>query len=155
VVRRTRPRHARQNWLAFRALTAVTIASAMAALVGSFTVALQQISPGAALADTTMSSTLVTDPNAVFSEPNVAKPAYLTPITDPTYNTTLTRIAGNAGTPLSFSNGGSGTWGQDARQHYNDDQAWNADGSLLMLQNSGSPDQLILDGNTYQPKYNK
>jgi hypothetical protein len=35
------------------------------------------------------------------------------------------------------------------------DQPWNSDGTLLLLQNSGSPDQVILDGNTYALKYTK
>lgn len=99
-------------------------------------------------------SNLVTDPNAVFPVPQVAKPGYLTSIIDPTFHTKITRIAGDANTGITFTNG-SGTWGADARQHYNDDQPWNADSSLLLLQNSGSPSQVILDGSTYQPKYTK
>src|SRR5207245_10227991 len=62
----------------------------------------------------------------------------------------VTRIALASRTPFTITAGGSGTWGSDARHHYSDDQPWNADGTLLMLQNSGSPSDLVLDANTYQ-----
>src|SRR2546422_3770248 len=67
------------------------------------------------------------------------------------FNLKVTRMVGDPGTTITFS-GGSGTWGSDARHHYSDDQPWNADGTLLMLQNSGSPSDLVLDGATYQVK---
>jgi hypothetical protein len=103
-------------------------------------------------------ATLITDPNAVFSVPNVVKPTYAVPFTDPTFTTTITRIAGEPGTTFNFSDGGTGIWGTDVRQHYQSDQPWNYDGSLLLLQNketNASPSQILLDGNTYQPKYEK
>ena len=105
--------------------------------------------------DSGFSANLITDPSAVFTIPQVPKPSYNQPITDPTFHTRVTRIAGDAGTSFTLSNGTSGTWGSDVRQHYNDDQAWNADGSLLLLQNSSSPSQVILDGESYQPRYGK
>jgi len=40
---------------------------------------------------------LVTDPGAVFSIPAVTRPAYLLHTTDPTFHTTVTRIADNTG----------------------------------------------------------
>lgn len=98
------------------------------------------------------SGSLITDPSAVFSVPTVGKPGYLSSITDPTFHTTITRIAGDANSSITFSGGGTGTWGADARQHYQSDQPWNSDGTMLLLQNTGSPSQVILDGNTYQPK---
>jgi hypothetical protein len=84
----------------------------------------------------------------------VAKPGYLRPFRDPTFGSTIERIVGDDGTPIVYPNGSRGTWGSDARQHYTDDQPWNADGSLLWLQNEagGSPTSLILDGRTYRPK---
>lgn len=113
--------------------------------------------PSHAQETTDFISNLITDPNAVFSVPNVSKPAYLTPFTDPTFHTTITRIGGDAGTSFTALNG-TGTWGTDVRQHYNDDQAWNADQSLIALENRGtgaSPNFVVLDGETYQPKYIK
>jgi hypothetical protein len=103
-------------------------------------------------------ATLITDPNAVFSVPNVMKPTYMVRLTDPTFRTTITRIAGEPGTTVNFSAGGTGIWGSDVREHYQSDQPWNYDGSLLMLQNEGTnafPSQILLDGNTYRPKYEK
>lgn len=97
---------------------------------------------------------LVTDPDQVFAIPDVPKPGYLEPLNDPTFHTRIVRIAGDPGTSFTALNG-SGVWGADVRQHYTDDQPWNADGSLLMLQNlqGGKPSAVILDGNTYRPKY--
>jgi hypothetical protein len=91
----------------------------------------------------------------IFAVPQVPKPPYLHPITDPTFGTTVTRIVGDEGTGIIFSAGGVGMWGSDARQHYMDDQPWNSDGTLLLLENRGSPNEVILDGNTYEPKYAK
>jgi len=96
-------------------------------------------------------SSPITDPWAVLTEPTLAKPASLAPMFPGPFNLKVTRIVGDPGTTITFS-GGSGTWGSDARHHYSDDQPWNADGTLLMLQNSGSPSDLVLDGATYQVK---
>src|SRR5206468_1340506 len=101
---------------------------------------------------------LVTDPNKVFSVPSVSKPAYLTPVTDPNFGTQVTRIAGDPGTTLTAANG-TGKWSYDARHWYSKDQPWNADGSLIAIENQtdggGTPDELFLDGSTYQVKYVK
>jgi len=101
--------------------------------------------------------TLVTDPNLVFSVPQVPKPFYLTPALDPTFGTTITRVANDPSQAMSWPGppSGSGTWGSDARQHYQKDQPWNSDNTLLVLQNTGSPSVVILDGSTYQVKYGK
>jgi chitodextrinase len=103
------------------------------------------------------SDPLVTDPNAVFTVPQVSKPLYPSPFKDPVFGTTVMRIAGDTGTPIEFSSGDAGTWGSDARQHYTDVQTWNSDGTLFALQNrnGGSPSLVILDGTTYQPKSGK
>jgi len=102
-------------------------------------------------------ASLITDPARVFAVPQTGKPSYLSPVTEPTFHTTLTRIAGDPGQPLSWAgpSSGTGTWGNDARHHYAKDQPWNSDGTLLVLQNDGAPDPLILDGDTYQVKYGK
>jgi hypothetical protein len=93
----------------------------------------------------------ITDPLAVLTEPTLAKPAALSPIFPSPFNLKVTRIVGDPGSSFTMSAGGSGSWGSDARHHYSDDQPWNADGTLLMLQNSGSPGDVLLDGATYAP----
>jgi hypothetical protein len=47
----------------------------------------------------------------------------------------------------------TGTWGPDARHQYVSYQPWNADGTLLVLQNNAKPWEVFLDGNTYLPKF--
>jgi hypothetical protein len=92
----------------------------------------------------------LTDPTQVFVVPPMPRPALLLPVTDPAFGTTITRIGGDTGQPVSPL---SGTWGADARHAYSKQQPWNADGSLLMIQNkgSGSPSRLLLDGTTFVP----
>jgi len=96
---------------------------------------------------------MVTDSAAIFTVPLTARPAYLVPVADPTFRVPVTRIAGNVGAALG--GGVSGSWGSDARHHYSKDQPWNSDGTLLVLQNSGSPSQVYLDGETYAVKFGK
>ncbi|MEO6461678.1 MAG: hypothetical protein ABIP29_01235, partial [Candidatus Eisenbacteria bacterium] len=76
---------------------------------------------------------------------------YLERTRDPTFGTTLVRIAGDTGAPTAPVRG---TWGADARHVYSKQQPWNADGTLLLLQNrdGGSPSRLLLDGRTYEPR---
>ncbi|GEM_PF-1659374 len=96
---------------------------------------------------------LITDSKIIFSVPSIIDLPYLTPVTDPVFGTKITRIANETGQPTTPVNG---VWGSDARHHYSKDQPWNSDGSLLVLQNKksgGTPKQLYLDGNTYQPKF--
>ncbi len=88
-------------------------------------------------------------PSRNYSEPSTPRPGYLAPMIDSTFGTRITRVAGDAGT--SIGGGVSGTWGADARHHYSKDQPWNADGSLLALQNNGGG-IVLLDGETYQPR---
>jgi hypothetical protein len=97
----------------------------------------------------------VTDPDAVIAVPRIARPRYLTPFTDPTFGTTLTRIADDPGSRLLPADGGTGVWGRDARHNYHTNQPWNADGTLLYLENKagGSPGQLYLDGSTYAVRF--
>jgi hypothetical protein len=92
----------------------------------------------------------ITDPGIILTVPVLARPAFLAPLSPTPFNLKVMRIVGDPGTTTPMTGGGSVTWGSDARHHYSDDQPWNADGTLLMLQNSGSPSDLVLDGNTYQ-----
>lgn len=96
---------------------------------------------------------MVTDSARIFSVPNTARPAYLVPVTDPTFGTKVTRIAGNSGTAIG--GGVSGTWSSDVRHHYSKDQPWNSDGTLLAIDNDGTPSLVILDGETYAPRYGR
>jgi hypothetical protein len=97
------------------------------------------------------------DPDAVCALPWVARPAYLVPFTDPTFGTTLTRIADDPGSRLVAADGSPGVWSRDARHNYHSNQPWNADGTLLYLENKaaggGSPGQLYLDGATYAVRF--
>lgn len=70
----------------------------------------------------------------LITAPTLARPAYLTTITEPTFGTRLTRVADD--TVLSRTN---------ARHHYSKDCPWNADSSLIKLQGGK-----LLNGNTYQ-----
>ena len=91
--------------------------------------------------------TMVTDSNTIFTIPAAPMPQYLVQSVDPTFGTRVIKVAGNTGSALG--GGVSGTWGSDARHHYSKDQPWNSNGTLLVLQNSASPSQVYLDGNTY------
>ncbi len=79
-------------------------------------------------------------------------PGYLEPWTDPATQVRIVRITGDAGTGFAVGRA-RGTWGTDARHHYSRDQPWNADGTLLAVENrgGGSPASLLLDGDTYEP----
>jgi hypothetical protein len=78
----------------------------------------------------------------VFASPNVPEPALLTPYTDPTFGTKIIRVsvpaaAGNVGNLMVPS--------------YSPNQAFNADGTLLLLY-SGNGFWHLLDGKTYAYK---
>ena len=94
---------------------------------------------------------LVTDPNVVFSIPSMGRPSYLIQTSDPVFTSPLVRIAGSIGSSTSPV---SGTWGSDARHGYSKRQPWNADMSLVVLDNrsGGSPSTVYLDGLTFLPK---
>src|SRR5437879_1988111 len=98
-------------------------------------------------------SGLVTDPTAVLTEPETPKPAYLVLVSPAPLGVPLLRIANDPGLPTLPV---TGTWGTDARHVYSKQQPWNADETLIAIENHGtaaSPTSLILDGSTYQPKY--
>src|SRR5688572_18425 len=79
------------------------------------------------------------------------RPGYLERTREPGFPTTVVRITGDAGGAIP---GIDGHWGADARHAYSKQQPWNADGSLLLLQNrdGGTPSRLLLDGRTYEPR---
>lgn len=71
--------------------------------------------------------------------PEVARPGYLDPITDPTFGTTITRISDLR----AFD-----TNNDTLRHAYAKNQPWNADGSLIMLDYQYPA--AVLDGETYE-----
>jgi hypothetical protein len=94
----------------------------------------------------------LTDPLPVYTVPEIGRPPLLVPLLDPVFGTSITRITGDGGTPI-VSPTVTGVWGADARHVYSKQQPWNADGSLLLVQNrgSGTPSRVLLDGTTYRP----
>ena len=107
--------------------------------------------PSAAGARPQAAPSALADPWPVFSVPGVARPAYLVPSIDPTFQSQVMRITNNTGastTPVS------GSWGSDARHNYSKQQPWSSDQSLYVTENrGGSPAPLILDGTTFVPRY--
>ncbi len=57
----------------------------------------------------------------IVTIPSIPEPAYLSPIPDPTFGTTITRIGDQQA---------MGIPSQYIRHHYSKDQPWNSDGSL-------------------------
>ena len=90
---------------------------------------------------------------AVVSQDTIpadARPAYLVPRIDLAFGTWVTRIGNNTGRPTDPV---PGIWGADARHVYGGQQPWNADNTLLLIENrvGGSPSRLLLDGSSYVP----
>jgi len=71
---------------------------------------------------------------------DVAKQAYLSPITDPVFGSTVIRVTDQAAFNTYHQ-------GLDTYHHYAKTQPWNSDGTMIKLQ--GWP-SAILDGETYQ-----
>jgi hypothetical protein len=94
----------------------------------------------------------LTNSAAVYSIPSAGQPAYLKPITDPTFGSSVRRITPDPG---ASSAPVAGTWGSDTRHHYSKDQPWSADGAYYCLENrgGGSPSPLMLDGHTFAPLF--
>jgi len=86
------------------------------------------------------------------SIPPSARPGYLVPSVDPAFGTQVTRITNDTGQPTDPV---PGVWGADARHVYGTQEPWNADQTLIILQNleGGSPTRLVLDGRTYEPLF--
>jgi hypothetical protein len=128
---------ARQRHVVLRA------AAAMVAIVLVARVAEAQLAVG-------MAGTL-TDSSRVLAVAPTARPGYLAPALDPRFMTRLMRVTNDAGQPTTPV---PGTWGPDARHVYAKQQAWNATGTLLTVENRGGrPTPLILDGDTYEPRF--
>lgn len=81
-----------------------------------------------------------TTPTQISTVPSVSMPGYLTPIIEPTFGTTITRIADQIGLGLQ---------GQCIRHGYSKKQPWNCDGSLMFFSYGQYPNALI-DGRTYK-----
>ena len=95
-------------------------------------------------------SGIITNPSTVFSEPDLPRPAYFQRITPAPLNVPIMRITNDTGASTAPV---SGVWGSDARHVYAKQQPWNADESLIWIENrdGGSPTKLLLDGSTYTP----
>ena len=97
----------------------------------------------------TTGGSVITDASRVLTIADVPRPGYLSPVSPAPFGLRVTRISNEPGTAIG--GGISGSWGTDARHHYQKDQPWSRDGALLVLQNNASPSQVYLDGETYQP----
>ena len=108
------------------------------------------MNPVPALTLTFRAPGVITNPDTIFDVPDVARPPYLTSQLEPTFGSPIRRIIGDAGATFPLPGGGTGTWGIDARHHYSKDQPWNADGTLIAIDNNGgTPIELFLDGKNY------
>jgi hypothetical protein len=80
--------------------------------------------------------------------PSVPVPAYQKTIVDQIFHSRVTRVSGNPGD--SIKNIPGMTWPDACGHHYNSDQAWNADGSLIYLDNPG----VFIDGKApFDPRF--
>ena len=97
---------------------------------------------------------LVTDTEK-YRSPDIPRPDYLTPYTDPTFGTALMRVT-DPGQPIPNPNGHPSlenlTWDDVARHRYSSFAAWNADSSLIAIPR-GVSGILFLDGNSYEPAF--
>jgi uncharacterized protein YjdB len=147
-------------WSSSNELVATVNASGLATSKTAGTATITASSEGkdgsTTLTVTAPSCTLVGGTSAV-STSSLSKPAYLTPVTEPDFGTTLTRITGNVGSAIG--NNVADTWPDTASHEYAKDQPWFADGRLLVLkhmQHAGGPQwSLFLDGDTYQPLFKR
>jgi hypothetical protein len=89
---------------------------------------------------------LRTDVKTEATDHTIPRPGYLKPWKDPVFDTMITRITGDPGSKI----GSLGvTWPDVSRHHYNSDQAWNCNQTLIYLDQPG----VFLDGESYQPKF--
>lgn len=117
------------------------------------------------------------DMATAFNVPEMAKPAYLIPVAEPTFRDpdvatpTITRIADDPGRtftipklPIGSGIFVNGIWGGRAQHGYSKRQPWNYDQTLFILEHNeqsdshnatyvGTPTKIILDGQTMVPKY--
>src|SRR5262245_31751589 len=96
-----------------------------------------------------------TDPQTTSAPPLAAQPPYMDPTQEPTYGGRLLRIAGDEGTAYSPCSAPSCRWALQVRPTYSKVQPWNANGSLLAIDNNNAqglgfgPSHMLLDGSTY------
>ncbi len=92
---------------------------------------------------------LITDSIQMYwPSSTLEKPGYLETVTDPDFGTEITRIVGD---PDSIIPVIGGTWQPIARHGYSKRPVWNADESLIFLENHrGGRNPLFLDGETYE-----
>ena len=76
----------------------------------------------------------------------LSTPQYLVPFTDTKFGNKVVKVT-NPNNPVP---GLGQTWEKVTSHHYSNDQAWNADQTLLML-DRGTSGRLFLDGKTYKP----
>ena len=82
--------------------------------------------------------------------PEMPRPDYLQPVTDPVFGTSLTRIT-DPGRQLAT---GISCRQAYCRHRYSSTQAWNSDQSLLVIAN-GCYGLCFLDGRTYKPLFHR
>jgi len=96
---------------------------------------------------------LDTSLNNYYPVPSLNKPGYLQTVTDPVFNTKITRITGDVGTAVPNISGEN--WRNIARHGYSARQPWNADESIIYLgkhksSSGGWGSSLFLNGETYE-----
>ena len=95
-----------------------------------------------------------TDPHPT---PDIPRPGYLMPITDPVFGSTVIRIT-DAGKPIYNPTGDPSlvgmVWGTESGRGYSSRVAWNADQTLLAM-DKGVSGLVFLDGSTYQPLFRR
>ena len=106
-------------------------------------------------ADTVDGTVLVTDERAL-TPPSISRPVYLVPMIDRVFGTTIIRVT-DPRKPIPNPHGAltlvGKSWDDRPRHHYSmTNDAWNADGSLLML-DRGASRNVYLDGETYKPLF--
>ncbi len=95
---------------------------------------------------------VITDEQIYWPAPHLDKPAYLASVTDPVFDTRITRIVGNPGEPIP--NLPAEVWATDTLRHgYSKRQPWNADQSMIYLDRHDP--ELWLDGRSYQPLFTR
>lgn len=95
---------------------------------------------------------LITNTEVYWPLQPMSKPNYLETIVDVVYNTKITRITGDVGSPIPNTNE---SWRNVARHGYSVRQPWNSDESVIYLgqnktYNGGWGSSLFLDGQTYE-----
>lgn len=86
----------------------------------------------------------------VLATPPMEEPAYLEPVTDPSFGTSFTRVT-DPGRQLAP---GLVCGGAYCTHRYSSSQAWNADQSLLVIAN-GCAGLCFLDGHSYKPLFHR